>query len=107
MDWKKQRIRDWPVGQSRRLFWQIISFYPIPADTETIAPLDNLPGELVQILPAKVGIAEVTIKIGHREYDPVTVLRAVGQVIGYQGRQDIGRHFLRTNLLKSLRQFRW
>ena len=52
-----QRIRDWPVGQSRRLFWQIIRFYSISANTETIAPLYDLPGELVQILPAKVGIA--------------------------------------------------
>lgn len=36
-----QRIRDWPVGQSRRLFGQIILFYSIPANTKTIAPLDD------------------------------------------------------------------
>ena len=54
---------------------------------KTVAPLDDLPVELVQILPAKVGITKATVKIGHREYYPVAVLRTVGQVIGHQGRR--------------------
>lgn len=66
---------------------QIIRFYSIPADTETVAPLDDLLGELVQILPAKIDIAEITVKIGHREYYPVTVLRVIGQVISCQDRR--------------------
>ena len=94
------------TGQSRRLFRQIFLPDPVAADAETVASLDDLLGKLVQIFPAEVGVAEVTVEIGHREHHPVAVLRAVGQVVGHQGGQDIGRHFLRAHLLKPLCQFR-
>lgn len=94
------------TGQSRRLFRQVFLPDPVAADAETVASLDDLLGKLVQIFPAKVGVAEVTVEIGHREHHPVAVLRAVGQIIGHQGGQDIGRHFLRTDLLKPFRQLR-
>ena len=88
------------TGQSRRLFRQVFLPDPVTADAETVASLDDLPGELVQIFPAEVGVAEVAVEIGHREHHPVTVLRAVGQIVGHQSGQDIGGHFLRAYLLK-------
>ena len=94
------------TGQSRRLFWQIFLPDPVPADAETVTSLDDLLGKLVQIFSAKIGVAEVAVEIGHREHHPVAVFRAVGQVVGNQGGQDIGRHFLRADLLKPFRQFR-
>lgn len=94
------------TGQSRRLFRQIFLPDPVAADAETVASLDDLLGKLVQIFPAEVGVAEVTVEIGHREHHPVAVLRAVGQIVGHQGGQDIGRHFLRAYLLKPFCQLR-
>lgn len=85
------------TGQSRRLFWQIFLPDLVPADAETVASLDDLLGKLVQIFSAKIGVAEVAVEIGHREHHPVAVFRAVGQVVGNQGGQDIGRHFLRAD----------
>ena len=76
-------MRDWPTGQSLRLFWQIFFPHPIPADTKTVAPLDDRLRELVQILSSKVCIAKVAIKVGYGEYHPVTVLRSVGQKVGH------------------------
>ena len=99
--WHKQRIRDWPTGQSRRLFWQIFFSHSIPADTKTVAPFNDCLRELVQIFPAKVGITEITIKIGYGEHHPVAVLRPVSQIVGDQSGQDIGRQFLRANQLKT------
>ena len=102
-----QRIRDWPTGQSRRLFWQIFFSHSIPADTKTVAPLNDCLRELVQIFPAKVGITEITIKIGYGEHHPVAVLQPVSQIVGDQSGQDIGRQFLWANQLKTFHQLRW
>ena len=45
------------TGQSRRLFRQVFLPDPVAADAETVASLDDLLGKLVQIFPAKVGVA--------------------------------------------------
>lgn len=63
-------------------------------------------GGVVQILPDKVGIAEIAVEVGHRKHHPIVVLWPVGQIIGNQGMQDIGGQPFRADLFKPRRQFR-
>lgn len=58
--------------------------YPVPADTEAAAPLDDLLGDLAEILPPEVGVPEPAVEIYYRQHHPIAVLGPVGGVVGDQ-----------------------
>lgn len=102
-----QRIRDWPIGQSHCLFWQIFFPYPIAADTEATAPLDDLTGKLVQILPAEVSIAEIadrprTFRRGGKSLGLVKEARDLDEGIRWlKQAAENGNHFATYRLGKE------
>ena len=77
------------------VLWQIFCRHTETADAEGIAPLQDFRRDLRQLLLAEAGIAEVGVEIGDRQDHPLAVLLFVGEVVGNQGADDLGRNLFR------------
>lgn len=85
--------------------WQKFRQYPVPADAEAAAPLDDLLGDLAEIFPTKISVPEPAIEIYYRQHHPIAVLGPVGNIVGDQRVDHLNWQLLRTHRLNFRPKF--